>query len=1261
MKYSESIGASVKTSQQYQPQSTLVDSTLDSRSITGLPTESSSRGAEEFTRTHEITITDLGKTLDIEAVWDEIDYYLESVIKVSPEHLEKTKEYLQRLEINEFQYFEDLVDHLVDILNDREKTEYPLIDDVKQDDHHATQNKTGGKLWRFGKYMTAVLAVDAGLKYLVTQRGADAASIRNNGTSLSQPENLTLSYRFISDSGFSHVITKPDSAPTPVLPDICLTQGPSSGRTTELVEGEPVCIPDGDDLSYFYIGESDKQKSIAISTGHGRGDLSVFVGSGQWPDLSAEPASSHPNNTECVVLEKPEQHWTTIAVKGHKDKASLAVDFNTDACRLPVRRGFTHETHVRTNGYPYKSAHLLVYKLNFSDAQLDWPNLEEDLQSVKEYYKRQSYDNFDVSWEMVEVNLGESIEKYNNGTWTEWINRCSEVVKKTGVNPGKPGRNNLVLLVSPPVKDYNSSGGRSYMHIYDKHNSAEVIAHEVSHAMGLRHAKALEAGTEVIKDMPDNDRWYNCHKLKTQSSDCVEKRNQYFQEYGNVYSLMGKAHGRNRLGEMNLLYKSFFGWVDLDTDVPMASTSGRYRIYAFDHADKSNGPIGLRLQSGNGKYTYWLEYRTTEPYSENAKQGVLINLEGYAEHETEPEYWRTTSYLLDMTPESGKPSSPYWKENDYADSALTIGEIYTDKWGGFRIRPNRVGGTEDTANAWIEVEVVTRKARPARQEEKTNRPTSRPRKISSSTTTNPVTASLSTLNSDSTVLSVTKRAPLTSTSEIPQNSVAVPHNVAVVYLKDQMKSPRFDSNTLQERVTLQVDSLIRSNSYNREGFGKVEKFGWLDIDSEAWNTALRSRRWTDLAPVVQAKQMGALNLDNYDYVLTVWDDTEGNVSPRGTADPNKHDVVIDGTTYTDKSTIDVFLKPNSLENHCFYKQQNYRKPELCYTNPAGENLKEFEGVIFHEFLHTKKLAHHSVTEYCDDVLLGKCSSGAYNMFDALSSARFFGNSLNAHDKHRINWLTDDDIVTLAPGSGHHEVTLHHLNSDVNGKKAVKIDYQAFSGFDIWLEFRQPTELDYGLYNEAFDKVTHGLLIYKDNQLLDATPETRAIDFVDQRDVSITESFDFEPLGLNINILDVDSSAKTIHFRVNLHKPQPVRNPPLPKASRCNRRWDCNVLSGTSFTTKYRAKLTDIGYGAQFNKPWEYTLIGLPAGITWSDNGVKRQYSSNPSMYSASPHTYITLSVDASVKPGTYPYTMRFLNPDDHSKYKDLSQVITVVD
>lgn len=488
------------------------------------------------------------------------------------------------------------------------------------------------------------------------------------------------------------------------------------------------------------------------------------------------------------------------------------------------------------------------------------------------------------------------------------------------------------------------------------------------------------------------------------------------------------------------------------------------------------------------------------------------------------------------------------------------------------------------------------------------------------------------------------------------------HSVAVIYLKSQAKEAQFEIDELTGRIASQVNDLIRSNSFNKESFGKVDSFGWIDVDSNIWKATRESENWQNLRPIVNAKRDGRLDLSKYDYIITVWDN-QGVTLPvysNGSALPHKVNIKIDGTTYNNKSSISKYLRSYDLKDHCFYKRQNYRNPELCYDNPAGKSLKYFDTVIFHEFLHTKGMAYHSSTLYCENFLLGKCTNINYNMFDSLSSARFFGTSVNAYDKHRIGWLTDDDIISLEANSGSHQITLKHLSNECNGsKKALKINYHNFAGFDLWLEFRQPNKFDYGLYNQAFRKVTSGLLVYKDNYLLDATPATQAINGVEVTDVTINGDFYFQPLGLYISNLEVDPVLETISFNIDLGEPTPTRNVPIIIRHGCDIPRDCIVGWGGSITRRYEAEINDLGYGYQFDIPWKYTLLGLPEGIIWKDDGIKRRFTNKPNLYSYRPHTFITFHIAKSVTPGIYPFTLRVIHPNDPSLFSDIVQYIAI--
>ena len=998
--------------------------------------------------------------------------------------------------------------------------------------------------------------------------------------------------------------------PKPVLTDACTNNKPVKDRQLLKVR-KAVCLPDNQE-NQLIAPVLPRRKNVAITTGQGSGDLSLSVKSlhvdrGRRANFQVNH-SNRPGNNECIILDSPASPHAYITTSGKAQNASLVVDYNSDTCRLPVRPGFTQETNDRSQGFPYKSSHLLIYKLAYADADVNWPSLADDLEKTNEFYQKQAYDDFYISWDIFETRIDTPMDTLKEYQYrAQWQDMVFDAIQSTGVDPRNPGRNKMIMVVTPKSEGLYSYATSNLVILDDGwKNDTGVIAHQMGHAMGLRGSGAIDGGPQVISDMPDDDSWHQCGNRQ----DCLDARKEYLKESGNFYDLMGPNGHYDLTQEMSLFDKSFFGWIDPDTDAPLTRASGTYRIHAFDQGKKPDGPMGLRIESGNQKYTYWLEYRTTGKFANNTRQGVVVSLEGYAQGDSDTRYWDKKSYLLDMTPDSAKNSSAWWGP-DFEDAALPIGQSYTDKWGGFTMTPKLVGGRENSPDAWIEVDVV----------------------IGGVNTAPPPTSALI--------------------------SPATRHDVAVIYLKKEGETPQFDIDELHGRISNQVDSLIKSNSYDKEGFGKVGKFGWYDVASEQWNATLSAASWSPLESVVLAKRNGSLDLTEYDYVMRVWDDRQSVVTTNADAPPFKQDIVIDGTNYGEKSQINKYLKPYDLNNQCFYKKQIYDRPELCYTNPVGANLREFEVAIFHEFLHTKNLAHHSLAKYCENVLLGRCSSSQYNMFDALSSARFYGNSLNACDKHHINWLANEDIVQLESASGSHEITLHHLNSEDSGKKAVKIDFQASLGADIWLEFRQPTMLDYGLFNPVFDQATSGLLIYQNNKLLDATPQTPAIDYQDLTDVAITDHFYFDPLGMTVDIIDVDRQTGTIRFRIDLSTTKAARNPPLIHESSCDERDTCHVSRGGSVQKMYRAEIADIGYGNQKDKPWTYSLTGLPSGITWVDDGINRRSKFKPNFYWETPHTHITFSADASVKPGSYQFTMRFMHPDDQSNYVDLDQWLTV--
>ena len=836
------------------------DSLMSEKSITkslidGMPETTSAK----------ITIMDSGQKMDINSVWEEIEYYLNDLIGLTPEHLQEVQHNLQELSVNKFQYIEDLVDHLVANLNEQEGTQYPLTDEVDNDSQDTREFGTSSKLYSFTKFAVAALASQSVLSHMMPMASAAPSSLSGlpgltNVDHASEPPLAKFQnhYEFFAD--YTPQISVPDNESPYTLEDSCKTlnsgavsHSSSRGITRQLKNnatvsgGDLACLPRMRDSTLtLAIPNSNSQNSISVSTGYGTGNLKLALNNGAITD-PGKPISGKNSHTACTVLKNPDQYWSFLTVKGSAERVALAIDFNTDkcrtpfnfgvgsgrgkpvltdscatqeplkaatrqyievrkavclpsdqasdlvvpitrnkknvaittgqgsgdlilnseslfdddqlgkkhgvsnqilyknrpgnhdciildspntrysyittsgnsqnaslvvdynsdTCRLPVRPGFAQETNDRSQGFPYKSSHLLIYKLAYADAEVNWPSLTDDLEKTNEFFKKQAYDDFYVSWDVIETKIDDSIDSYKDGrSYANWKDRVFDVIQGSGVDPREPGRNKMIMVVGPKTEGIHSFAASNLIVLADDwRNNTGIIAHQMGHAMGLRGSGGIDGGPQVIGDMPDDDSWYKCENRQ----DCIDTRDNYLRRIGNFYDLMG-GHGHYDLNhEMSLFDKSFFGWIDPDTDAPLAKASGTYRIHAFDQGKKPDGAMGLRIQSGDQKYTYWLEYRTTGEFANNTKQGVVVSLEGYAPPDNDSRFWDKKSYLLDMTPDSVKVPSSAWWGPDFEDATLLVGQSYTDKWGGFTMTPKLVGGTENSADAWIEVDVQKHK------------------------------------------------------------------------------------------------------------------------------------------------------------------------------------------------------------------------------------------------------------------------------------------------------------------------------------------------------------------------------------------------------------------------------------------------------------------------------------------------------------------------------------------------------------------------
>ncbi|MBU2967791.1 hypothetical protein KO527_00235 [Pseudoalteromonas sp. C2R02] len=511
----------------------------------------------------------------------------------------------------------------------------------------------------------------------VAMRYYNPVSSACNNISAGEIEDYTVS--------ISNIDTSPETGD---MPNACESQTPFTGR--DLFDGQTICLDSG--RQTFNIANSDNYTTIAISTSHGTGNITLFAKNGERPKTDyTDPYSRHVGNNECIIINTPSEYWSYLEVNGTHENTSLVVDFNATACRVEVGETEEIKDNYGNDGYTDSSVNIKVFRIEFSDTPFDWNtnDMNTEFNKMVDFYKRSSYGQFDVTYDMSHpvINIDKPITYYEGQSSNQWhADWQAKVLAATGINAKSPGDKTVILVTAPKPNGYNSTAEAPYISLF--HQDGGVLAHELGHAMGIRHAYGLEGESQIIGAGVDKE---------TESIN-----------YGGLFSLMGK--GSREYMDFDLMHKSYMGWLK-PNDVPVITQSGIYRIYALDHGNSTGhntpGNIGLRLQSGNTEsdHTYWLEYRTTNhKYGNDIDNGVLVYLQGMLEKEQNPKYWQHTSHLLDMTPNS--QSSADWWGQDFTDSELALGKSYSDKWGAFTIKVLNKGGELGTPNAWMDISVT---------------------------------------------------------------------------------------------------------------------------------------------------------------------------------------------------------------------------------------------------------------------------------------------------------------------------------------------------------------------------------------------------------------------------------------------------------------------------------------------------------------------------------------------------------------------------
>ncbi len=309
---------------------------------------------------------------------------------------------------------------------------------------------------------------------------------------------------------------------------------------------------------------------------------------------------------------------------------------------------------------------------------------------VNNFFLKQSYGHISVEFTILPVvDLGVSTNYYTNnlpGTpyskWTEWggpgslADDARAKARAIGLTNGQAALYestnydfDVIATGSIPGQaGAASDGGRTVIGF----NYFTALPHELCHCLGLQHANGYSRAT-----------FYSPAKPGTY----------LFQAYGDVYCLMGWKENTRTASpppdrDVNPYFKYELGWLTTNY-ISTPSTSGVYRIHAFDQGSLEAGKnYALRL-ARDSSYTYWFDFRqaiTNLPDAKWSQHGLEVHYGAES-----PRASSGATILWDMTPDSRGPTNATFATMH--DAQLQIGRTYSDHEANLHVTPIKKGGT----------------------------------------------------------------------------------------------------------------------------------------------------------------------------------------------------------------------------------------------------------------------------------------------------------------------------------------------------------------------------------------------------------------------------------------------------------------------------------------------------------------------------------------------------------------------------------------
>ena len=309
------------------------------------------------------------------------------------------------------------------------------------------------------------------------------------------------------------------------------------------------------------------------------------------------------------------------------------------------------------------------------------------------FFVKQSYNQFSVDFTILpEIDMGVATSYYASNypgsastKWTDWGKTGSLADDVRAKARGVGLTNGMAALYDSANYDLYiiALGYNTYFSGAASDGSRSVLAanfnalpHEICHCLGLQHANGYSRTSfySPVRYSPANPSYF-------------------YNAYGNVFCLMGYKPGtftavQQPHRDANAYFKYELGWLTTN-NILTATTSGTYRIHAFDQgALQAGSNYALRIVR-DSSFTYWFDFRqaiTNLPDSKWSQSGLEVLFGGESGRAMSG-----TTMLLDMTPGSRGPTGT--THATMHDAPLQLGRTYSDAGINLHVTPIRKGGT----------------------------------------------------------------------------------------------------------------------------------------------------------------------------------------------------------------------------------------------------------------------------------------------------------------------------------------------------------------------------------------------------------------------------------------------------------------------------------------------------------------------------------------------------------------------------------------